>query len=57
MDRFGDNPAAFAQAGIAYATQQIVDLYANGIQAIHVYSMNNPAVARQIQANVSEIIK
>ena len=33
MDRFGDNPAAFAQAGIAYATQQIVDLYANGIQA------------------------
>ena len=57
LDRFGDNPAAFAQAGIAYATQQIVDLYANGIQAIHVYSMNNPAVARQIQANVSEIIK
>jgi methylenetetrahydrofolate reductase (NADPH) len=57
LDRFGDNPAAFAQAGIAYATQQIIDLYANGIQAIHVYSMNNPAVARQIQANVSEIIK
>ena len=57
MDRFGDNPAAFAQAGIAYATQQIVDLYANGIQAIHVYSMNNPDVARRIQANVSELIK
>lgn len=57
LDRFGHDPAAFAQAGIAYATQQIVDLYANGIQAVHVYSMNNPAVARQIQANVSEIIK
>jgi methylenetetrahydrofolate reductase (NADPH) len=45
------------QAGIAYATDQINDLYANGINAIHVYSMYKPEVAKAIQSNVSEIIK
>jgi methylenetetrahydrofolate reductase (NADPH) len=45
------------QAGIAYATQQIIDLYANGINAVHVYSMNKPDVAKAIQDNVSAIIK
>jgi methylenetetrahydrofolate reductase (NADPH) len=45
------------QAGIAYATQQIIDLYANGINAVHVYSMNKPDVAKAIQDNVSSIIK
>ena len=44
-------------AGIAYATQQIIDLYANGINAVHVYSMNKPDVAKTIQENVSAIIK
>ena len=57
VDRYGDNPAAMRQAGIAYATEQIIDLYANGVNAVHVYSMNKPDVAREIQANVSEIIK
>ncbi len=57
VDRFGDNPEAMKQAGIAYATDQIIDLYANGINAIHVYSMNKPDVAAAIQANLSEIIK
>ncbi|MEA4973036.1 5,10-methylenetetrahydrofolate reductase [bioreactor metagenome] len=57
LDRFGDNPAAMKQAGIAYATEQIVDLFANGIPAVHVYSMNNASVAQKIQENLSEIIK
>lgn len=57
VDRFGDKPAAMEQAGIAYATDQIIDLIANGINNIHVYSMNKPAVARKIQENLSEILK
>ncbi len=57
VDRYGDNPEAMKQAGIAYATEQIIDLYANGINAVHVYSMNKPDVAKAIQKNISEIIK
>lgn len=57
VDRYGDKPEAMKQAGIAYATEQIIDLYANGINAVHVYSMNNPYVAEQIKKNLSEIIK
>ncbi len=57
VDKYGENPAAMQQAGIIYATDQIIDLYANGIKNVHVYSMNKPAVARQIQQNLSEIIK
>lgn len=56
VDRFGDNPAAMKQAGIAYATEQIVDLYANGLNAVHVYSMNKPDVAEKIQTNLKDII-
>lgn len=56
-ERYGDNPAAMKQAGIAYATEQIIDLYANGIKNVHVYSMNKPDVARTIKNNLSEIIK
>lgn len=57
VDRFGDNPDAMKQAGIAYATEQIIDLLANGVNAIHVYSMNKPDVAESIRKNLSEIIK
>ena len=57
VDRYGDSPEAMKQAGIAFATQQIIDLYANGVNAVHVYSMNKPDVAAAIKANVSEIIK
>jgi methylenetetrahydrofolate reductase (NADPH) len=57
VDRFGANPAAMRQAGIAYTTEQIIDLYANGINAVHIYSMNKADVAAQIQANISEILK
>ncbi|MCI8666245.1 MAG: methylenetetrahydrofolate reductase [NAD(P)H] [Dorea sp.] len=56
VDRFGDNPAAMQQAGIAYATEQIIDLIANGVNHIHVYSMNKPEVAEAIMRNLSEIV-
>ena len=56
VDKFGSNPAAMRQAGIAYATDQIIDLYANGITTVHVYSMNKPDVAAQIQSNLSDIL-
>lgn len=56
VDKFGNDPAAMKQAGIAYATDQIIDLYANGIKAVHVYSMNKPEVAAKIQSNLSDII-
>ncbi len=57
VDRFGDDPKAMQQAGIAYATDQIIDLIANGIQNIHIYSMNKPEVAVAIMNNLSEIVK
>ena len=44
------------QAGIAYATDQIIDLFANGILNVHVYSMNKPDVAEKIRDNLSNII-
>ncbi len=56
VDKFGSSPDAMKQAGIAYATDQIIDLYANGINHVHVYSMNNPDVAFRIQENLSHII-
>ena len=56
VDKFGSDPEAMKQAGIAYATDQIIDLYANGIANVHVYSMNKPEVAERIQSNVSAII-
>lgn len=56
VDRFGDNPRAMKQAGIAYATDQIIDLIANGVNAIHVYSMNKPDVAAKIKENLSDIL-
>ncbi|MBE6618204.1 MAG: methylenetetrahydrofolate reductase [NAD(P)H] [Ruminococcaceae bacterium] len=56
VDKFGNDPEAMKQAGIAYATDQIIDLYANGITSVHVYSMNKPDVAEKIKANLSDII-
>lgn len=56
MERFGNNDAAMKQAGIAYATEQIIDLYANGIKTVHVYTMNNPDVAEKIMNNVKDIL-
>ena len=56
LDRFGGAPAAMKQAGIAYATEQIIDLLANGVKNIHIYTMNRPDVAAAIMNNLSEII-
>ncbi len=56
VDKFGHSPEAMKQAGIAYATDQIIDLYANGIKNVHVYSMNKPDVAKTIQGNLSDIL-
>ena len=56
VDKFGADPDAMKQAGIAYATDQIIDLYANGITNVHVYSMNKPEVAMKIQSNLSDIL-
>lgn len=56
VDKFGMYPDAMMQAGIAYATDQIIDLYANGVTNVHVYSMNKPEVARCIQSNLSNIL-
>ena len=57
VEKFGDDPAAMQQAGIAYATEQIIDLYANGVQNVHVYTMNKPQVSSALKANLSEILK
>ncbi len=56
VDKFGTNSAAMKQAGIAYATDQIIDLFANGVTNVHVYSMNKPDVAAAILANLSDIL-
>ena len=57
VDRFGDDPQSMKQAGIAFAVEQIIDLYANGFNAVHVYSMNKPDVAAAIKSSVSDILK
>lgn len=56
VDKFGTTPAAMKQAGIAYATDQIIDLFANGIKNVHVYSMNKPDIAAKIKENLSDIL-
>lgn len=57
VDKFSDNPAAMKQAGIAYATEQIIDLISNGVTAVHIYTMNKPDIAAKIMDNLSEIIR
>ena len=56
VDKFGSDPEAMRQAGIAYATEQIVDLIANGVRGVHVYTMNKPEIAAQISSNLSSIL-
>lgn len=56
VDKFGSDANAMKQAGIAYATDQIIDLYANNITNVHVYSMNKFDVAEKIKSNLSDII-
>ena len=56
VDRFGDDAGAMAQAGIAFATEQMIDLIANGVENIHLYTMNKPSTADAIQRNLSCIV-
>ena len=56
VDRFGNDPLAMKQAGIAYATDQIIDLYANNVKNVHVYTMNKPDVAEKIMKNLTDIL-
>lgn len=57
VDAFGDNPEIMKQAGIIYASEQIIDLIANGVKHIHVYTMDKPDVAEGIMNNLSELLK
>lgn len=56
VDKFGSDPKAMAQAGVAYATEQIIDLLANGVNNVHVYTMNKPEIAANIQRSLSNLI-
>ena len=56
VDKFADDPEAMQQAGIAYATEQIIELVANGVSGIHIYTMNRPEVAGAIMRNLSSIL-
>ncbi len=57
LDRFSENPKAMRQAGIAFATEQIIDLIANGVNNIHIYTMNRPQIAAAIFQNLSDILR
>lgn len=56
MQRYGDNPEAIRDAGIAYAVDQIVDLISNGVDGIHLYTMNNPYVATSIYESIKNLL-
>ncbi|WP_149553904.1 methylenetetrahydrofolate reductase [NAD(P)H] [Treponema pectinovorum] len=56
-DRFKNDKEAMKQAGIAYATDQIIDLISNGVRGIHIYTMNKPEIAQAILKNIDSIIK
>ena len=55
LAKYGDHPEALREAGIAYAIDQISDLIAGGVDGIHLYTMNNPDVAKQIAGSISAI--
>ena len=56
VDRFGHDPAKMEQAGVIYATEQIIDLIANNVNHIHIYTMNKPHIAAGIMDSLSNII-
>ncbi len=56
VEKFGDSPLAMKQAGICLCTEQIIDLIANGVKAIHLYTMNKPDIAETIVSNLTEIL-
>ncbi|MDK6680792.1 methylenetetrahydrofolate reductase, partial [Aerococcus sp. UMB8608] len=56
MEKYQDNPLALRDAGLAYAIDQIVDLISHGVDGIHLYTMNNPYVARYIYQAVKNLL-
>lgn len=56
LDKWGHDPESMKQAGIIYATEQIIDLVANGVRGIHIYTMNKPDVAKKIQENLGSLL-
>ncbi len=56
MQKYEDKPEALRDAGIAYAIEQIVDLIANGVDGIHLYTMNNPYIAQKISEAISNLL-
>lgn len=57
LERWGDDSATLREAGIAYASQQVADLVAHGVDGVHLYTMNHPAVTRRIWNNVSALFR
>ena len=57
LQKFGDDPIAMRDAGISFAVDQIVDLVANGVDGVHIYTMNDPYVAKKISDSVANIVK
>ena len=57
IQRYGDNEEAMRDAGIAYAVDQVIDLIANGVDGIHLYTMNNPYIARKISESIEKVIR
>lgn len=57
LDKFSDKPEAMREAGIIFACEQILDLVANGLPAVHIYTMNKPDVAKAILGNLSGILE
>lgn len=56
IQRYEHNPQALTDAGIAYAVDQIIDLLANGVQGIHLYTMNNPYVAKKVKESIKNML-
>ena len=55
LDRFKNNPKALEEAGIIYATEQIIDLISSGVDGIHIYTMNKVGVTKKILENIKNI--
>lgn len=57
MNKYEHDKIALRDAGVAYATEQIVDLISSGVRGIHLYTMNNPTIAKNITGNIETLIK
>lgn len=57
VERYADKDEALEDAGIAYATEQIIDLLSSGVDGVHLYTMNNPRITKKITDNLSSVLK